>query len=334
MDGVMRALRILIGFAAILATGLLAVAAPQPIRVTESDAAISIETDALSATIAKKGYVSGIKGETFLDKKTGAKDLGFGLQIQDWLMALGWRDDGYERTPKIHGNLPKHIVEGPQLCTQAKVLPAQVIRGDNFVAVKLSYTYTQAGAGYKPGSTWEQTLVFQPGVRYVICAERITSKNSVDDLFYRLDMPGHIRHKNGDSFNYIYLSYLDKLIPSSAFVNDFGPDERFLYQRHDDAIPQRMIRGYQVKLHGNSGPWLAGMTLDPAEVCEAWCHQRGYVCMIQEMHRRHVNAGESFGAAYIVGWFDNIPQMQKTYDRYKGAREIEIGDGKWELKRK
>src|SRR6185437_9220764 len=111
----------------------LAVAAPQPIRVTETDAAISIETDALSATIAKKGYVSGIKGGTFLDKKNGAKDLGFGLQIQDWLMAPGWRDDGYERTPKIPGNLPKHIVEGPQLCTQAKILPAQVIRGDSFV---------------------------------------------------------------------------------------------------------------------------------------------------------------------------------------------------------
>ena len=318
----------------ILAASLLALAAPQPIRVTETDAAISIETDALSATIAKKGYVSGIKGGSFLDKKTGAKDLGFGLQIQDWLMAPGWRDDGYERTPKIHGNLPKHIVEGPQLCTQAKILPAQVIRGDSFVAVKLNYTYTQAGAGYKSGSTWEQTIVFQPGVRYVICAERITSKNSVDDLFYRLDMPGHIRHKNGDSFSYIYLSYFDKLIPSSAFDHDFGPDEKFLYQRHDDAIPQRMIRAYQVKLSGKPGPWLAGMTLDPAEVCEAWCHQRGYVCMIQEMHRRHVNAGESFGAAYIVGWFDDVPQMQKTYDQFKGAHGIEINGGKFELIRK
>lgn len=330
----MRMLQIIAIFVAVLVASTMSLAAPQPIRVTETDAAISIETDALSATIAKKGYVSGIKGGTFLDKKTGAKDLGFGLQIQDWLMALGWRYDGYERTPKIHGNLPKHIVEGPQLCTQAKVLPAQVIRGDNFVAVELSYTYTQAGAGYKPGSTWAQTLVFQPGVRYVICSERITSKNSVDDLFYRLDMPGHIRHKNGDSFTSIYLSYLDQVIPSSAFAHDFGPDERFLYQRHNDAIPQRMIRAYQVKLHGNPGPWLAGMTLDPAEVCEAWCHQRGYVCMIQEMHRRHVNAGESFGAAYIVGWFDDIPQMQKTYDQFKGATGIEVGDGKFELIRK
>lgn len=330
----MRMLQIIAIFVAVLVASTMSLAAPQPIRVTETDAAISIETDALSATIAKKGYVSGIKGGTFLDKETGAKDLGFGLQIQDWLMAPGWRDDGYERTPKIHGNLPKHIVEGPQLCTQAKVLPAQVIRGDNFVAIQLNYTYTQAGNGYKPGSTWEQTLVFQPGVRYMICGERITSKNSVDDLFYRLDMPGHIRHKNGDSFTSIYLSYFDQIIPSSTFAHDFGPDERFLYQRHNDAIPQRMIRAYQVKLDGKPGPWLAGMTLDPAEVCEAWCHQRGYVCMIQEMHRRHVNAGESFGAAYIVGWFDDIPQMQKTYDQFKGAGGIEVGDGKFELIRK
>jgi hypothetical protein len=41
-----------------------------------------------------------------------------------------------------------------------------------------------------------------------------------------------------------------------------------------------MIRAYQVKVKGKPGPWLAGMTLDPSEVCEAWCHQRGYVCLL------------------------------------------------------
>ncbi|HET6246393.1 MAG TPA: hypothetical protein VFE47_01745 [Tepidisphaeraceae bacterium] len=303
----------------------------EKIKATETDEAISIETDALSAVIAKKGYVSGIKAGTFIDKKTGAKDLGFGLHIQDWLMAPGWRDDGYQRDPKLHGKLPKHIVEGPQLCTQAKQLPAELIRGDGFVAVQLKYTYTQAGAGYKPGSTWVQTLVFQPGVRYVVSAERITSANTVDDLFYRLDMPGHIRHKNGDTFTQVYLSYLDQMIPASAFATDFGPDEKFFYQRKPDAIPTRMIRAYQVKLNGKPGPWLAGMTLAPEEVAEAWCHQRGYVCFIEELHRRHVNAGESFGAAYIVGWFDDVPEMQKVYDQHHGATRIEIGNGKFKL---
>jgi hypothetical protein len=64
------------------------------------------------------------------------------------------------------------------------------------------------------------------------------------------------------------------------------------------------------------------MTLDAAEVAEAWCHQRGYVCFIEELHRRHVDAGESFGAAYVVGWFGDVAEMQRVYDRYKGTRRI------------
>src|SRR5229473_2950049 len=101
--------------------------AEEKIRVSENDEAVQIETDSLSATIRKKGYVSGIKAGSLLDKKTGAHDLGFGLHIQDWLMAPGWRDDGYQRDPKLHGNLPKHTVEGPQICTQAKVVATAVI---------------------------------------------------------------------------------------------------------------------------------------------------------------------------------------------------------------
>ena len=41
-----------------------------------------------------------------------------------------------------------------------------------------------------------------------------------------------------------------------------------------------------------TGPWLLGMTLDPAIVSEAWCHQRGYVCMIEEFGERPIKAGE------------------------------------------
>jgi len=96
------------------------------------------------------------------------------------------------------------------------------------------------------------------------------------------------------------------LIPASEFKDDFAPDAKYLYQRKDNSIPKRMIRAYQVKVDGKPGPWLAGMTLDPAEVSEAWCHQRGYVSFIEEPHRRKVKAGESFGAAYIVGWFERV----------------------------
>ena len=66
--------------------------AADAIRVEEDAETIRIETNALKATIRKKGYVSGIAGGTFIDKKTGQADLGFGLDIVDWVMAPGSDD--------------------------------------------------------------------------------------------------------------------------------------------------------------------------------------------------------------------------------------------------
>lgn len=305
----------------------------ETIRVAETGEEIRIETDALSATVRKKGYVSGIAAGSFVDRKTGAKEVGFGLHIMDFLMAPGWREDGYERDPKVHGDLPKHYVEGPQICTKAGELPVEVVRGKDFVAVRAKYTFHQPGEGYRAGSTWEQTIVFRPYLRHVLSAERITSVNDVDELFYRVDMPGHIRHGGefGDTFEQVYLSYRDRPISAAEFKENFGPDEKFLYQRRGGEAPERMIRAYQVKVGGEPGPWLAGMTLDPAEVCEAWCHQRGYVSFIQELHRRPVKAGESFGAAYIVGWFDDVTEMEEVYDQYKWTGGIQIDDGRLTL---
>jgi hypothetical protein len=303
-----------------------------PLRIVQHDDYVQIETDALQAQVKKKNYVSGVAAQSFKDRKTGATDLGHGLHIMDFLLAPGWRDDGYLRDEKVHGNLPKHYVEGPQICTKAKELTPEIIAQKDFVALRQKFKFTDPGEGFKAGSTWEQTLVFVQGERYFIGSEKITSVNDVDDLFYRIDMPGHIKHKAGDNFEQVYLSYLDKpYIPSSAFKEDFAPDAKYLYQRKDDSIPKRMIRAYQVKLDGKPGPWLAGMTLDPAEVSEAWCHQRGYVSFIEELHRRKVKAGESFGAAYIVGWFDSIEEMEKVYDKYKGKKTITIKDGAYAL---
>src|SRR5438067_424902 len=89
------------------------VAAAQVV-VTEDEQQVIIETDALRAAVRKTGYVSGIAQGSFLDRKTGARDAGFGLHIMDFLLAPGWADDGYGRDPKLHGNLPKHYVDGPQ----------------------------------------------------------------------------------------------------------------------------------------------------------------------------------------------------------------------------
>jgi hypothetical protein len=304
---------------------------PAAVQVRQTDDFVEVTSDALQARINKKGYVSGIAAGNFLDKKSGARDVGFGLHIMDFLMAPGWKDDGYSRDPKLHGDLPKHYLEGPQICTKARELQPEVIEGKDFVAVRQRFRFTEAAPGMKAGSTWEQTLVFQPGVRYVLSAERITSVNDVDDLFYRIDMPGHIKHRQGDTFAQVFLSYLDQPIPAQAFQEDFGPDAKYLYQRQPDKVPARLIRAYQVKVDGKPGPWLAGMTLDPEEVSEAWCHQRGYVCFIEELHRKKVKAGESFGAAYVVGWFDDVAEMEKVYDRYKGKRAIVIEGEKFRL---
>jgi hypothetical protein len=325
------AMRICTVFLAFLLSSGIVAAQPSAIKVHETDDYLQIDTDALQAKIRKKGYVSGIAAGSFLDKKTGVRDAGFGLHIMDFLLSPGWKDDGYPRDAKYHGNLPKHYIEGPQICTQAKKLEPEVIRGDGFVAVRMQFQFTQPAKGFKAGSLWQQTLIFLPKVRYVICSEAITSVNDVDNLLYRIDMPGHIKHKNLDTFEQIYLSY-HGVIPAKEFAKDFAPDEKFLYQRKDDKLPERMIRAYQLKRDGKLGPWIAGMTLDPAATVEAWCHQRSYVCFIQELHGRKVKAGETFGAAYIVGYFDDIASMEKAHDRYKGSRKIEIAGKTWRLK--
>ncbi len=307
--------------------------AKNTIKVKETKDYIQIDTDKLQAKINKRGYVSGIARGTFLDRKTKAREAGFGLHIMDFLMAPGWRDDGYLRNKKIHGDLPKHYVEGPQICTKARKLSPKVIRGKGFVAVLMSFRFTKAKPGLKAGSVWTQTLVFQPGVRYILSSEQIKSVNTLANVFYRIDMPGHIRHKKMDSFSQIYLSYAGK-IPAKEFTKNFAPDEKYLYQRQKGKVPKRMIRAYQVKVNGKPGPWIAGMTLDPEAVSEAWCHQRGYVCFIQELHGKAIKAGERFGAAYVVGYFDDIASMQAVYDRYRSVRAIRVKGDRLQLIRK
>ena len=81
-----------------------------PIKVQETENYVLIETDALQAKINKKGYVSGIAAGSFLDKKTGSRDAGFGLHIMDFLLGPGYKDgDEYTREKKYHGDLPKHF---------------------------------------------------------------------------------------------------------------------------------------------------------------------------------------------------------------------------------
>jgi hypothetical protein len=69
----------------------------------------------------------------------------------------------------------------------------------------------------------------------------------------------------------ILLGYHDPaIIPSTEFVADFAPDERFFYRHGERPLPERFIRAYQVTLPGgDDDPWLAGMTLNPEDVYQA-----------------------------------------------------------------
>jgi hypothetical protein len=317
-------------------------AAPAPaFKVTEDQTRIRIAGSALEAAVRKTGYVSGVEGGSLLDVKTGFRDLGFGLDIVDWVMEPG-SDEAYrDKLPGdlpylfnnlYHGKRPKRCVEGPQICTRAGKLTPAVVTGPDFVAVKQAYTYTLAAPGPQAGSKWEQTLVFPAGKRYFLSADKVTTVNASDALFLRIDMPGHVKHKAGDTFSEIYLSY-HGTIPAKEFAKDFAPDERFLYARGAGNEPKRFIRAYRTRdpKTGTAGPWLAGMTLDPAVVYEAWCHQRGYVCLIEEIGGQPVKAGESFGAAFVVGFFDSVQEMNQVYDQYAGHRGLEVSETGWTL---
>jgi hypothetical protein len=338
-------------------------------RVTEDDRAIKVETDKLEAVIPKKNpkqWMTGIEKHSFLDKATGFREAGDGLMVIDWLMEAGsdaaWADkviakDGHgvgryawyenETDPAqrhyylmAHGSSHrKRMVEGPQLCHRMKPVKPEVIRGKDFVAVRTTYQYEYAAPGRKPGSRWTQLIVFPKGERFFVLMDRIDSVNDSDEMFLRNDTPGCIRHEKGNTFSEIYLSYLSGprgvRIPSSEFFTPFPPDLKFGYRRDTHRTPARFIRAYRLRdpKTGKDGPWLAGLTLSPDVVYEAWCSQRpgGIIVMIEEVHGRKVKAGESFSAAHVVGYFDSIDEMHKVNDRYKGHTGLTADAKGWRL---
>lgn len=310
----------------------------QEIAVRELEDRIEIDTPKYRASIVKKGYVSGVMANSFEDKATGARDVGFGLDIVDFLLEPAKpgaiAKDQYDFGPdnKYHGNIAKRYVEGPQICTQAKQLIPTITRGKGFVAIQQSYTWNVAYAPReKAGSSWTQTLIFLENERFFLASDRVTVANQSPALTLRIDLPGHIKHDAGKGFDHIYLSYNDPaILPSTEFVEDFPPDARLLYTRDKNSLPKRFIRAYQTDLGPgkDEGPWLAGMTLNPSDVSQAWCHQRGYVCMIQEIGGRTVKPGDVFGAAYVIGWFNDLQDMDQTYDRFADLSGFSLDEDK------
>ena len=337
-------------------------------RVTEDENKIKIETDKLEAVIPKKNpkqWMTGIEKQSFLDKTTGFREIGDGLMVIDWLMEPGsdaaYRDKldatelkgvgpyvwlGNETNAaridyaqNAHGSSHrKRAVEGPQLCHRMKPVQPAVIRGKDFVAVKTTYQFEFAAPGRKAGSRWTQLVVFPKGERYFVLMDKIESVNDSQEMFLRNDTPGCVRHTKGDTFSEMYLSYLSGpagvRIPSSEFFTPFPPDLKFGYRRDTHKTPSSFIRAYHLRdaMTGKEGPWLAGLTLDPAVVYEAWCSMRpGIIVMIQEIHGKPVKAGESFSAAHIVGYFDTIKDMHQVYDRHKGHTALTADATGWRL---
>jgi hypothetical protein len=338
-------------------------------RAIEDERAIKIETDKLEAVIPKnspKHWMTGIEKGSFLDKTTGFREVGDGLMVIDWLMEAGsdaqWSDkviapDGngvgryswyenetdparIEYTRMAHGTSHrKRMVEGPQLCHRMKPVQPKIIRGKDFVAVETTYQYEYAAPGRKPGSRWTQLVVFPQGVRYFVLMDKIDTVNASDEMFLRNDTPGCVRHEKGDTFSELYLSYLSgpkgMRIPSSEFFTPFPPDLKFGYRRDTHRLPEHFIRAYHLrdKETGKDGPWLAGLTLEPSIVYEAWASQRpgGIIVMIEEVYGKPIKAGESFSAAHIVGYFDSIDDMHALYGRHKGHTALAADESGWRL---
>ncbi|MGE5194969.1 MAG: hypothetical protein ACM3U2_20955, partial [Deltaproteobacteria bacterium] len=160
-------------------------------RVVETDESLKISLPDLEAAIRKQGYVTGVAAQSLLDRKTGFRDAGFGLDIVDWIMEPGsdeaYRDQlekelVYTFNNAYHGKTPKRSIEGPQICTQAKRLEPKVIAGRDFIAVTQQFRYRTAAPGRKTGSTWNQTLIFPMAKRYFISSDKITAVNSSEAM--------------------------------------------------------------------------------------------------------------------------------------------------------
>ena len=337
-------------------------------RVIEDDRAIKIETTQLEAVVPKKNpkqWMTGIEKQSFLDKATGFREAGDGLMVIDWLMEAGsdaaygnqvlakdgegvgryvWHEN--ETTPGMrayaanaHGTSHrKRMVEGPQLCHRMKPVQPKVTQGKDHVAVETTYRYEYGAPGRKGGSKWTQLIVFPRGKRYFVLMDRIDTVNDSPEMFLRNDTPGCVRHEKGDTFSEMYLSYLSGpkglVIPSSEFFTPFPPDLKFGYRRDTHRTPQHFIRAYHLrdKVTGKDGPWLAGLTLEPSVVYEAWCSQRqGIIVMIEEVYGKPIKAGQSFSAAHIVGFFDSIEEMHDVYEEHKGHTRLAANASGWKL---
>ena len=99
------------------------------IQVREVKDGLEIETDQLAARIKRRATSAASPPAASSTRRRVRATSASACTSWTFCMAPGWRDDGYTRDPKFHGDLPKHYVEGPQICTQAKELKPEIVRG-------------------------------------------------------------------------------------------------------------------------------------------------------------------------------------------------------------
>ena len=185
----------------------------------------------LQARIRKKGYVSGIAAGSLLDKKTGRPrprlrpahhGLPDGPRLERrWLLA---RRQAARQSAQALRRRPANLHAGEEARTRSH-------RGKDFVAVRLRFTFTKPAKGFKAGSTWEQTLVFQPGLRYFLSrrTHHQRQRRGRPLLPHR-----HARPHQAQGRRHLHAGLPElprQPIPAAAFAEDFAPDAKFLYQR-------------------------------------------------------------------------------------------------------
>ena len=148
---------------------------------------------------------------------------------------LIYRNEGERHL--YHGSRPKRNLEGPQICTGRRVAAVDHSR-TGFRGHPATIHLPHGGPRQKNRLRMDATARLSGGQAVLLSMDKIDAVNSSDAMFLRIDMPGHVRHTQGDTFSEIYLSYRGR-IPAAEFLRDFPPDERFDYRRDRDPLPQR-----------------------------------------------------------------------------------------------
>ena len=163
----------------------------------------------------------------------------------------------YEFNTPYHGSAPKRSLEGPQICTQAKELSPEVIRGKDFVAVRQSFTLHAAAPARTTGLDMDADDRVSAGKRYFI-----SMRPDRRGQLQRRDVPAH-RHAGAhqaQSGRHVQRDLPELPGADQSAAHDTTPSRparssrtsrrttRFNYRRDEtDQPPQRFIRAYRLR---------------------------------------------------------------------------------------